>query len=342
VTNQSREDSDLDALLIRKSDVSRAWLAASTEEPSVAVDDAIRAAARRAVSAGPQASRTSFAVRWRIPLSIAAVLVVSASLTVLVSEEKQHLPGMTSQDLPRAVPPQPAELNAAPARRDEEARQVGSPRVLSDSAMPSQSTDRKAPTGKASGAMDSATNKATAPAPQVTAPAPQVTAPAPQATAVTPAAIAPAPHRATSAAQAGAPVRNDSPSVDSDARTNAELKQVLPSARELPSQPAAQSEATSKRKFEQAAPAPQSPEADSAASRALPVPARATANAQLRGGLAPAEEPAAEENLAPAAWIERILDLRREGKLKEAADSLEAFRRRYPDYSLPLELSTPR
>jgi hypothetical protein len=160
VTNQSREDSDLEALLARKSDVSRAWRATSADEPSVAVDDAIRAAARRAVSAGPQASRTSFAVRWRIPLSIAAVLVVSASLTVLVSEEKQHLPGMASQDLPRAVPPQPAELNAAPARRDEEARQVGSPRVLSDSAMPSQSTDRKAPTGKASGAMDRATNKA--------------------------------------------------------------------------------------------------------------------------------------------------------------------------------------
>jgi hypothetical protein len=335
VTNQSREDSDLEALLARKSDVSRAWRATSADEPSVAVDDAIRAAARRAVSAGPQASRTSFAVRWRISLSIAAVLVVSASLTVLVSEEKQHLPGMTSQDLPRAVPPQPAELNAAPARRDEEARQVGSPRVLSDSAMPSQSTDRKAPTGKASGAMDSATNKATAPAPKVIAPAPQ-------ATAVTPAAIAPAPHRATSAAQAGAPARNDSPSVDSDARTNAELKQVLPSARELPSQPAAQSDATSKRKFEQAAPAPQSPEADSATPRALPAPARATANAQLRSRVTPAKEPAAEENLAPAAWIERILDLRREGKLKEAADSLEAFRRRYPDYSLPLELSTPR
>jgi resuscitation-promoting factor RpfA len=337
VTNQSREDSDLDALLARKSDVSRAWLATSVDEPSVAVDDAIRAAARRAVSAGPQASRSSFAVRWRIPLSIAAVLVVSASLTVLVSEEKQHLPGMTPQDLPRAVPPQPAEPNAAPARRDEEARQVVSPRVLSDSAVLSQPTDRTAPAGKASGAMDSATNKATAPAPQVTAPAP-----APQGTAVTPAAIAPTPDRAASAAQAGAAARNDSPSVDTDARANAELKQDLPSARELPSQPAAQSEAASKRKFEQEAPVPQSPEADSAAPRAPPAPARATANAQLRSRVTPAKDPASEENLAPAAWIERILDLRREGKLKEAADSLEAFRRRYPDYSLPQELSTPQ
>jgi hypothetical protein len=98
----------------------------------------------------------------------------------------------------------------------------------------------------------------------------------------------------------------------------------------------------SKRKFEQEAPAPQSPEADSTAPRALPAPARATAGAQLRSRTAPAKESAAEENLAPAVWIERILDLRRAGKVKEAADSLEAFRHRYPDYPLPQELSTPR
>jgi len=71
-------------------------------------------------------------------------------------------------------------------------------------------------------------------------------------------------------------------------------------------------------------------------------PARAPAQAQLRNRAAPAKQSPTEENLAPAAWIERILELRREGKPKEAADSLEAFRRRYPDYPLPQELSTPR
>ena len=327
MTNQSREDNDLEALLARESDISRTWRATSTEQPPATLDDAIRAAARRAVSARPQVSGSSFVARWRVPLSIAALVVVSASLTLLISEEKQHLPGMTSQDLPRAAAPPRMESSVTPGKRDEEARQVGSSRASSDAMLP-KSTDRTAPMGKASGAMGSATNKATAPLPQSAA--------------FTPEAVAPAPDRATSAAQAGAPARNDSPSVDTDARANAELKQVLPSARELPSGPAAQSEATSKRKFEQEAPAPQSPAADSAVSGAPPAPARTTVNAQLRSRVAPAKEPAAEENLAPAAWVERIIDLRREGKLKEAADSLEAFRRRYPDYPLPAELSTPR
>jgi hypothetical protein len=49
-----------------------------------------------------------------------------------------------------------------------------------------------------------------------------------------------------------------------------------------------------------------------------------------------------EESLAPSAWIKRILDLRREGRLKEAADSLKAFRTRYPEYPLPPELSVPQ
>jgi len=329
MTNQSREDSDLEALLARRSDVSLAWRAIPTDEPSAAVDDAIRAAARRAVSAGPQASRTSFAVRWRVPLAVAAVLVVSASLTLLVSEEKQHLPGMTPQDLPRAAAPPHAEPDAAPAKRDEEARQGGSSRALSDRALPPEPTDKAERAGKASGAMDSAANKGAAPAPE--------------ATAITPEAAAPVPDRPTSASESGAPARNDSPSAATDARGRVELKEVLPSARELPAQPSAQSaapEALAKHKFEQEKAVPQPQEADSAMPAAPP--ARVPPQAQLRSRAAPAKQSPTEENLAPAAWIERILDLRREGKLKDAADSLEAFRRRYPDYPLPLELSAPR
>jgi hypothetical protein len=328
VTNQSREDSDLEALLARKSDVSRAWRAIPTDEPSAAVDDAIRAAARQAVSAVPQASRSSFAVQWRVPLAVAAVLVVSASLTLLVSEEKQHLPGMTPQDLPRAAAPPHVEPDAAPAKRDEEAPQGGSSRALSDRAVPSEPTDKAVRAGKASGAVDSVANR--------------VTAPAPEATAVTPEA-APVPDRPASVSESGAPARNDSSSLATDARGKVELKEVLPSARELPAQPSAQGaapEALAKHKFEQEKAVPQPQEADSVMP-AAPL-ARVPAQAQLHNRAAPAKQSPTEENLAPAAWIERILNLRREGKLKEAADSLEAFRRRYPDYPLPQELSAPR
>jgi hypothetical protein len=167
--------------------------------------------------------------------------------------------------------------------------------------------------------------------------------PAPEATAVKSEAGVPAPDHTTSASESGAPARNDSPSRATDVRAKAELKEVLPSARELPAQPSAQgaaAEALAKQKVEQENAVPQPQEADSAVPAAPPV--HAPAQAQLRSRVAPAKQSPSDENLAPAAWIERILDLRREGKLKEAADSLEAFRHRYPDYPLPQELSTPR
>ena len=236
---------------------------------------------------------------------------------------------MTPQDLPRAAAPSHAEPDPAPAKRDEEARQGGSSRAFSDRAVPSEPTDEALRAGKASGAMDSAANR--------------LTAPAPEATAITPDAAAPLAGPPASASESGAPARNDSPSLATDARGKVELKEVLPSARELPAQPSAQGaapEALAKHKFEQEKAVEQPREADSVMPAAPP--ARVPAQAQLRNRAAPAKQSPTEENLAPAAWIERILELRREGKPKEAADNLEAFRRRYPDYPLPQELSTPR
>jgi hypothetical protein len=42
----------------------------------------------------------------------------------------------------------------------------------------------------------------------------------------------------------------------------------------------------------------------------------------------------------PKVWLERILELRRQGKLEEADKSLKAFRERYPSYPLPPELKS--
>jgi soluble cytochrome b562 len=39
-------------------------------------------------------------------------------------------------------------------------------------------------------------------------------------------------------------------------------------------------------------------------------------------------------------WLDRILELRRQGKLEEADKSLKAFRERYPAYPLPPELKS--
>jgi hypothetical protein len=56
-------------------------------------------------------------------------------------------------------------------------------------------------------------------------------------------------------------------------------------------------------------------------------------------GARSAAQPAAEPPLDPKTWLDRILALRREGKLQEAERSLQEFRRRYPDYPLPPELA---
>ena len=102
---------------------------------------------------------------------------------------------------------------------------------------------------------------------------------------------------------------------------------MAPAAREVAVQPALQDAATGevalKRKQEQSS-APIQP------SQAQPRPQAAPARAS------------ADEGLEPAAWIKRILALRREGKLKESEDSFKAFRERYPDYPLPVELTPPQ
>jgi hypothetical protein len=73
------------------------------DAPSLAMDDAIRAAARRAVNSAPQtienqAAEKSVISRYRVPLSAAAVLVLTTSLVTLMSLETPN------QVMPAAPP----------------------------------------------------------------------------------------------------------------------------------------------------------------------------------------------------------------------------------------------
>jgi resuscitation-promoting factor RpfA len=68
------------------------------DEPPSALDDRIRAAARRAVGASPRSleaeaqaqRRRSFLARWRTPVSIAATVVLAVTLTLMILEEEQR------------------------------------------------------------------------------------------------------------------------------------------------------------------------------------------------------------------------------------------------------------
>jgi len=56
-----------------------------------------------------------------------------------------------------------------------------------------------------------------------------------------------------------------------------------------------------------------------------------------RGALSeksPAEEP-------PQAWLVRLAELKKQGRLKEFSDGLAEFRKRYPGYAIPRRWTGP-
>ena len=44
-------------------------------------------------------------------------------------------------------------------------------------------------------------------------------------------------------------------------------------------------------------------------------------------------------SFTPEAWLERIADLKKQGREREAQESLVEFRKRYPDYKIPEALT---
>lgn len=95
----------------RDAALDRLYRAAGHETPPARLDEAILAAARREVRARPQ-SVTSGLRRWRVPVSIAAVVVLSVSLVTLVKEEGGELP-LPSVSAP---PSPPVERSSKPAQ----------------------------------------------------------------------------------------------------------------------------------------------------------------------------------------------------------------------------------
>lgn len=103
-------------------ELAAAWRAASRDEPPAALDDALRAAARRAVGAGP--SRTKHMRTW--PLAAAAVMAVFAIGLLQLTPPEQVSPGMDAdsssprQKLQDAAKPagSAAPVIAEPAKND--------------------------------------------------------------------------------------------------------------------------------------------------------------------------------------------------------------------------------
>jgi hypothetical protein len=95
--------------------VDAAWRAASSEQPSPALDAAIRAAARRAVEAGPRRKRDK---HWWYPLAAAATVAVIAVGLLQLTPPEQVAPTVVAEmTAPKkeAVPATPPSSTVAPA-----------------------------------------------------------------------------------------------------------------------------------------------------------------------------------------------------------------------------------
>jgi hypothetical protein len=264
------------------------------ETPPAHLDAAILAAARREAGARPR-SLASTLRRWHVPVSIAAVVMVSASLVILVREEGGerivHAPVATvappaEQPALPGTPPklaeaardamQPRAAAPAPPRREslEDARAPAALSKLTDSAR----SESGAPTVSGTGAV-ATSEPAAKPLPQPYLAAPRV------------AEERGAPSRADAVAtgrMAGAPPAPSEPLV---ARSAADApQQAKAMARAMQSKPPEQDRQPVWQGFE--------------------------------------KEP-------PQKWLERIEELKRQGRSAAAEEMLSEFKRRFPEHPLP-------
>ena len=247
----------------RDKEVAQAYRALGAEEPPRALDEAILAAARRRPA------------RWRVPLSIAAVVMLAVGVTLRMLP---HEPGAESV----ALAPQVMET-PRPAAPPAETQATTTPGAAAVARAPERRAARNEPgTPPPVGAL---AMKDEAPA--------QV-------------AGARARGEAQSASQAPAPAAAAPPALAADA--------------------ARRDEAVAGAKAQAAERGPAAA-AEQAAERSPAAAPRALAAAKLA-------EPA-----TPEAWLERIAELKKQGRAREAEESLAEFRKRYPGYKIPEALT---
>ena len=363
------EQDDLEQMLAASRELRSRYRAASQEQPSAQVDDAIRAHARRAVGARPRSIAAPFGASWRVPLSIAAVLVLSVTLTVMVTRQDRHVPtaespparDALSQGAPASAPAessqQPQSQQPPQAAVPSATRQLSRDQVpLADTRAPqeakgSASTEENAPERRektraaktpevqSSAAKDSASPElyqAPAPAPSLDESKLKKEAqPFPAAPA---APAAPSVPRAEPAPAAAPPAQT---AVRAEAMREHERDQAVSetgagqrgvvTGRQDAAKPSSANAADAQSNLKAEPSAAGSLEARGARQKQV---APATAGASAQSAPPP---PAAPWESDPKAWLRHIETLVRDKHMSEARDSFKAFRQRYPAYPLPSE-----
>jgi hypothetical protein len=287
-----------------------AYRDAANDQPPAAIDERIRAAARRAVAAGPQSleararadAQRSWVARWRVPVSIAATVVIAVTLSYMVQDEavqKTQIDG-----LPSSAPPPAAAV--APAEEAKERAPAVAPKPV------------PAP-------LESAADAASA---RVVAPA---APPSPTDNQTRAAAERPRPLPAPEPARADAPAANGILAKESERRQAAGDPLPPPAPPAMRAAPATAVPA-----------APPPPAAAPAPAREAAAPAgrdRAFADRPDRMERGAASVSAEQKVRTPEEWLEELRRLKASGRTDEFVKDLAEFRKRYPDYKLPADLS---
>lgn len=308
------------------------YRAAGDEQPPPVLDDAIRAAAHRAVASRPRLAGSPFIRSWRVPLSVAAVVVLSVSVVTLMREESPEMadtPGVdTSAPRSTAQSGRSTEDYAAtvagelaPAERKSQGLGLKPPQPSSSSAIGiRREADSVSSVAKLRKEATAAERLDADVSPVL--PGKKVIPEAfPGTTGMRdnqPAASAEQPRQA---------VKEDARR-DSAASGPQRSSAVPPAPLEAKAQ--AGSEAGSSLREPERMRAPVSPAAKPATpSIAKPLPQSAP---QIAGAVQ------AYAGLPPEKWLAYIEELRRQGRLEEAKVSLAEFRKSYPNYPLPAGL----
>jgi resuscitation-promoting factor RpfA len=282
-----------------------AYRATAREEPPRALDERILSAAHRAVDARPKPVGRSFAQRWRVPVALAATVVLSVTVTLMVYESdkappvpEQLSPGKVREDLAA-----PAGLRHGDLKKDKESgasepkpsTPAESPRVESPPAAPALGAPADEERLRQLEEREERVRQLQSQVPERklsnevrTAPAPFAAEPA--APAAPPAAAAPRANQPAAAKKREAPSAASAPAVESEPASS------LTRERALGDRPAGRSER------------------DAATGAAQPAPQ------------------------SPESLIAEIRRLKQSGRTDEANRLLAALRERFPDYPLPEDL----
>jgi len=145
MTTRKPTDTKRDDLLPGEAEVAHAYRAAPKDEPSASLDAKILAEAQRAV-AKPKA-RAPFGGRWAIPLSTAAMIVLSLGVVLLLSERGALNHRDDRAPLLSEAPPQELARNApaAPPAPSEPALSAAKKSAKAKSALPETAQGMVAP-----------------------------------------------------------------------------------------------------------------------------------------------------------------------------------------------------